>query len=139
MPAPMPLEPPVTRATLPLNDFACICHQNSLSQLLYPFWIILSRMVVQRAVFRDARLDRFSCRFGSCSEFTDNVKRLTSRHPDCRLFGNNVGSAPRTATSIPGSPSSVRHRRAPQQNLPQRRTPDGLVALRQIPTKLRYS
>src|SRR5258708_1044368 len=35
-------------------------------------------------VFRDARLDRFSCRFGSRSEFTDNVKRLTSRHPDCR-------------------------------------------------------
>src|SRR5712664_4375610 len=34
--------------------------------------------------FRDARLDRFSCRFGSRSEFTDNVKRLTSRHPDCR-------------------------------------------------------
>src|SRR5258708_16011535 len=24
MPAPMPLEPPVTRATLPLNDFVCI-------------------------------------------------------------------------------------------------------------------
>src|ERR1700757_1275107 len=28
MPAPIPLEPPVTRATLPLNDFACIGHQN---------------------------------------------------------------------------------------------------------------
>src|SRR6266851_8983729 len=24
MPAPIPLEPPVTRATLPLNDFVCI-------------------------------------------------------------------------------------------------------------------
>src|SRR5260370_33161796 len=24
MPAPMPLEPPVTRATLPLNDFVCM-------------------------------------------------------------------------------------------------------------------
>src|ERR1700730_6988946 len=48
MPAPMPLEPPVTRATLPLNDFACICHQNPLSHLLCPFWIILSRMAVQR-------------------------------------------------------------------------------------------
>src|ERR1700675_1699008 len=35
-------------------------------------------------IFRDARLDRFSCRFGSRSEFTDNVERLTSRHPDCR-------------------------------------------------------
>src|SRR5712692_6060900 len=63
---------------------------------------------------------------------------LTRTYHGCRLFGNNVGSAPRTATSIPGSPSSARHRRAPQQNLPQRRTPDGLVALRQIPTKLRY-
>jgi hypothetical protein len=26
--------------------------------------------------FRDARLDRFSCHFGSRSEFTDNVKPL---------------------------------------------------------------
>src|SRR5258708_8606215 len=51
-------------------------------------------------VFRDAQLNRFSCRFGSRSEFTDNLKRLTSRHPDCRLFGDNVGSALRTATSI---------------------------------------
>ena|ERR1700682_4610884 len=40
-------------------------------------------------VFRDARLDRFSCRFGSRSEFTDNVKRLTSRHPDRRLLGSD--------------------------------------------------
>src|ERR1700674_5424733 len=51
MPAPMPLEPPVTRATLPLNDFACTCHQNPLSHLLCPFWIILSRMAVQRDRF----------------------------------------------------------------------------------------
>src|SRR3984893_6866029 len=51
MPAPMPLEPPVTRATLPLNDFACICHQNPLSHLLCPFWIILSRTAVQRDSF----------------------------------------------------------------------------------------
>src|SRR5258705_8453827 len=51
MPAPMPLEPPVTRATLPLNDFVCICHQNPLSHPLCPFWIILSRMAVQRDRF----------------------------------------------------------------------------------------
>src|ERR1700719_3083451 len=51
MPAPMPLEPPVTRATLPLNDFACICHQNPLSHLLCQFWIILSRMAVQHDSF----------------------------------------------------------------------------------------
>ncbi len=51
MPAPIPREPPVTRATLPLNDFACICHQNPLSHLLCPFWIILSRMAVQRDSF----------------------------------------------------------------------------------------
>src|SRR5258708_11944162 len=51
MPAPMPLEPPVTRATLPLNDFACIGHQTPLSHLLCPFWIILSRMTVQRDSF----------------------------------------------------------------------------------------
>src|SRR5260370_22948174 len=37
-------------------------------------------------VFRDAQLNRFSCSFGSRSEFTDNLKRLTSRHSDCRLF-----------------------------------------------------
>src|SRR5260370_23688169 len=48
MAGPMPLEPPVTRATLPLNDFACIGHQNPLSHLLCPFWMILSRMAVQR-------------------------------------------------------------------------------------------
>src|SRR6185437_13841300 len=47
MPAPMPLEPPVTRATLSLNDFACIFHQTPLSHLLCPFWITLSRMTVQ--------------------------------------------------------------------------------------------
>src|SRR5258706_14055106 len=51
MPAPMPLEPPVTRATLPLNDFVCICHQTPLSHLLCPFWIIVSRMAVQRDRF----------------------------------------------------------------------------------------
>src|SRR6202011_1966220 len=51
MPAPMPLEPPVTRATLPLNDFACICHQTPLSHLLCPLWILLSRMAVQRDNF----------------------------------------------------------------------------------------
>src|ERR1700730_15905133 len=51
MPAPMPLEPPVTKATLPLNDFACICHQTPLSHLLCSFWIILSRMAVQRDSF----------------------------------------------------------------------------------------
>src|SRR6266852_8657652 len=51
MPAPMPLEPPVTRATLPLNDFACICHQNPPSHLLCPFWITLSRMRVQAYSF----------------------------------------------------------------------------------------
>ena len=51
MPAPMPLEPPVTRATLSLNDFACICHQNPLSHLLCPFWIILSRMAGRRDSF----------------------------------------------------------------------------------------
>jgi len=57
-------------------------------------WIVLSRMVVQRDSFRDAQLNRFSCRFGSRSEFTDNLKRLTSRHPDCRLFGDNVDLLP---------------------------------------------
>src|SRR5258706_9132769 len=41
-------------------------------------------------VFRDAQLNRFSCRFGSRSEFTDNLKRLTSRHPDCRLLPANI-------------------------------------------------
>ena len=51
MPAPMPLEPPVTRATLPLNDFACMCHHNPVSYLICPFWIILSRMAVQRDSF----------------------------------------------------------------------------------------
>src|SRR5690242_942915 len=40
-----------SRATLPLNDFACICQQNPLSNLLCPFWIILSRMAVQRDSF----------------------------------------------------------------------------------------
>jgi len=29
----------------------------------------------------------FLVALGSRSEFTDNVKRLTSRHPDCRLHG----------------------------------------------------
>src|SRR6202035_4379286 len=51
MPAPMPLEPPVTRAILPLNDFACICHQNPFNHLLCPFWIVLSRMEVRRNSF----------------------------------------------------------------------------------------
>src|SRR6266849_454703 len=51
MPAPMPLEPPVTRATLPLNAFACIGHQTPLSHLLCPFWITLSRMRVQANSF----------------------------------------------------------------------------------------
>jgi hypothetical protein len=36
---------------------------------------ILDYLVQNGTVFRDARLDRFSCRFGSRSEFTDNVKR----------------------------------------------------------------
>ncbi len=31
----------------------------------------------------------FLVALGSRSEFTDNVKRLTSRHPDCRQTGNN--------------------------------------------------
>src|SRR3984957_9425990 len=57
MPAPMPLEPPVTRATLPLNDFDCICHHNPLSHLLCPLWIILSRMLLPRDSF-----PRASCR-----------------------------------------------------------------------------
>src|SRR5712692_12013889 len=82
MPAPMPLEPPVTRATLPLNECACICHPNPFSLLLCHFWIILSRMQFNGTVCQDARLDRFPCRFGSRSEFTDNVKPLTSRQPD---------------------------------------------------------
>src|SRR6266849_10719814 len=85
MPAPMPLEPPVTRATLPLNDFACICHQTPLSHLLCPFWIILSRMAVQpdgkssRIEFRK----RFRCKplgnfFGR--ERTSQTTRLARPH-----------------------------------------------------------
>src|SRR6266436_188114 len=52
MPAPMPLDPPVTRATLPLNDCARICHQTPPSHLLYLFWINLSRIAIQRDSFR---------------------------------------------------------------------------------------
>src|SRR5580693_8184292 len=76
MPAPMPLEPPVTRATLPLNDFACIGHQNPPSHLLCQFWIVLSRMTVQRDSFPGCPTRPFFLCFGSRSEFTDNVKRL---------------------------------------------------------------
>src|ERR1700732_3233477 len=43
MPAPMPLEPPVTRATLPLNDLVCIAiHILQLDS--YTFWMSLSRI-----------------------------------------------------------------------------------------------
>jgi hypothetical protein len=39
--------------------------------------------------FRDARLDHFSCRFGSRSEFTDTVKRLT--RCTCLRVGDVLG------------------------------------------------
>ena len=43
MPAPIPLEPPVTRATLPVNDLACIVAINNLRfNKKSEFWIILS-------------------------------------------------------------------------------------------------
>jgi hypothetical protein len=50
-----------------------------------PIWIILSRMAVQRDSFPRFRLDRFSCRFGSRSEFTDNAKRWRD---DIRMVSN---------------------------------------------------
>src|SRR5260370_27165843 len=138
MPAPMPLEPPVTRATLPLNDFACICHQNPPSHLLCPFWIILSRMRVQANSFPGCPIRSFFLSLWFSQRVHRQRKALDEPTSGLSAIRKQLGSAPRTATSIPGSPSSARHRRVPQQNLPQRRTPDGLVALRQIPTKLRY-
>src|SRR5260370_16789325 len=38
MPAPIPLEPPVTSATLPLNDFACVAAIDIL--LVLPFCVL---------------------------------------------------------------------------------------------------
>jgi hypothetical protein len=40
----MPLEPPVTRATLPSNDLLCIAPPNPLDHRFCIFWIILSRI-----------------------------------------------------------------------------------------------
>jgi hypothetical protein len=48
MPAAMPLEPPVTRATLPLNDFVCIAAIHILQLDPCTLWMILSRMRIQR-------------------------------------------------------------------------------------------
>jgi hypothetical protein len=89
MPAPMPLEPPVTRATLPLNDFACICHQNPPSHLLCPFWIILSRMTVQRGGVPGCPTRSFFLSFCFSQRGQRQRKHLTSRHPDGRQTGSN--------------------------------------------------
>src|SRR6266852_2164924 len=47
MPAPMPLEPPVTRATLPLNDLVCIATIHILQFHSCTFWMTLSRIRIQ--------------------------------------------------------------------------------------------
>ena len=48
MPAPIPFEPPVTRATLPANDFVCVTTINILLFIDYTiFWMILSRIWLQ--------------------------------------------------------------------------------------------
>src|SRR5260370_29586295 len=96
MPAPIPLEPPVTRATLLLNDFSRICHQNPLSHLLYPFWIILSRIAIQRGSF-----PRCSTRWFFLSLwFSQRVHRqrkaldeptsgLSAIRKQCRIYSQN--------------------------------------------------
>ena len=79
-------------------------------------------LTAQRAVFRPRCADE------------------PSESPEGRLevrYSRLVGK-PEVIRLLPVSPSSARHRRAPQQNFPQRRTLDGLVELRQIPTKLRH-
>src|SRR5258708_13457517 len=101
MPAPMPLEPPVTRATLPLNDFACMCHQillvpkmpildylvkNPLNWPLCSFWITLSRIAVQRDSFAGCPT-RFAWNICGMSDLLNAVVfgTFTGRGP-VRLF-----------------------------------------------------
>src|SRR6266850_8325292 len=102
MPAPMPLEPPVTRATLPLNDFACMCHQillvpkmpildylvkNPLNWPLCSFWITLSRIAVQRDSFAGCPT-RFAWNICGMADLVNAVVlgTLTGRGPGGIVF-----------------------------------------------------
>src|SRR5467141_2673937 len=78
MPAPMPLEPPVTRATLPLNDFVCIWPQKPQG---HPLCHIMDCSVQNEHsagaahIRANGRNDKIICMGGTCAPLRGRLWR----------------------------------------------------------------